>query len=201
MDTEILNWIKMEMVVHLQADLEEVTSLYLDAKSSAKLLQEQQDRYISWWEVRYGIDEFFSVQEQLGGASSVEKNRLLEIVLRWRTGIAWGVLIVWCTTQGQSCFFPTEFFITGHRSKFYILVCCLLKLCYVWLAEISFVSGTGIFVPIKMELDCHGYLSELNYLMNLQVFFIWRASILYLFTFSSVELVSSHQNPGGITFF
>ncbi|KAL0355915.1 UNVERIFIED_CONTAM: RuvB-like protein 1 [Sesamum radiatum] len=30
-----------------QADLEEVNSLYLDAKSSAKLLQEQQDRYIS----------------------------------------------------------------------------------------------------------------------------------------------------------
>ncbi|KAK6130926.1 hypothetical protein DH2020_035328 [Rehmannia glutinosa] len=29
------------------ADLEEVSSLYLDAKSSAKLLQEQQDRYIS----------------------------------------------------------------------------------------------------------------------------------------------------------
>ncbi|KAL0318262.1 UNVERIFIED_CONTAM: RuvB-like protein 1 [Sesamum calycinum] len=30
-----------------KADLEEVNSLYLDAKSSAKLLQEQQDRYIS----------------------------------------------------------------------------------------------------------------------------------------------------------
>lgn len=30
-----------------QADLEEVTSLYLDAKSSAKLLQEQQEKYIS----------------------------------------------------------------------------------------------------------------------------------------------------------
>ncbi|KAK4492781.1 hypothetical protein RD792_000128 [Penstemon davidsonii] len=30
-----------------KADLEEVSSLYLDAKSSAKLLQEQQDRYIS----------------------------------------------------------------------------------------------------------------------------------------------------------
>ncbi|KAK9105230.1 hypothetical protein Scep_022074 [Stephania cephalantha] len=30
-----------------KADLEEVTSLYLDAKTSARLLQEQQDRYIS----------------------------------------------------------------------------------------------------------------------------------------------------------
>ncbi|MFS7956662.1 putative DNA helicase [Helianthus anomalus] len=30
-----------------KADLEEVSSLYLNAKSSAKLLQEQQDRYIS----------------------------------------------------------------------------------------------------------------------------------------------------------
>ncbi|KAF3791951.1 RuvB-like helicase 2 [Nymphaea thermarum] len=30
-----------------KADLEEVTSLYLDAKSSARVLQEQQDRYIS----------------------------------------------------------------------------------------------------------------------------------------------------------
>nr|XP_016473385.1 PREDICTED: ruvB-like protein 1 [Nicotiana tabacum] len=28
-------------------DLEEVNTLYLDAKSSARLLQEQQDRYIS----------------------------------------------------------------------------------------------------------------------------------------------------------
>lgn len=31
----------------VQADLEEVTSLYRDAKSSAKLLQEQQEKYIS----------------------------------------------------------------------------------------------------------------------------------------------------------
>ncbi|RWV88311.1 hypothetical protein GW17_00049614 [Ensete ventricosum] len=30
-----------------KADLEEVTSLYLDAKSSARLLQEQQERYIT----------------------------------------------------------------------------------------------------------------------------------------------------------
>lgn len=30
-----------------QADLEEVTSLYLDAKTSARLLQEQQEGYIS----------------------------------------------------------------------------------------------------------------------------------------------------------
>lgn len=32
---------------NLQADLEEVGTLYLDAKSSARLLQEQQDRYIT----------------------------------------------------------------------------------------------------------------------------------------------------------
>lgn len=30
-----------------KADLEEVTALYLDAKSSARLLQEQQEKYIS----------------------------------------------------------------------------------------------------------------------------------------------------------
>ncbi|KAH7864025.1 hypothetical protein Vadar_024783 [Vaccinium darrowii] len=30
-----------------KANLEEVSALYLDAKSSARLLQEQQDRYIS----------------------------------------------------------------------------------------------------------------------------------------------------------
>jgi RuvB-like protein 1 (pontin 52) len=30
-----------------KADIEEVTSLYLDAKSSAKLLHEQQEKYIS----------------------------------------------------------------------------------------------------------------------------------------------------------
>ena len=30
-----------------QADLEEVSALYLDAKSSARLLQEQQERYIT----------------------------------------------------------------------------------------------------------------------------------------------------------
>jgi len=31
----------------LQADVEEVKALYLDAKSSAKLLQEQQEKYIT----------------------------------------------------------------------------------------------------------------------------------------------------------
>jgi len=31
-----------------QSDVEEVHALYLDAKSSARLLQEQQERYISW---------------------------------------------------------------------------------------------------------------------------------------------------------
>ena len=33
--------------LNIQADLEEVCTLYLDAKSSAKLLQDQQEKYIS----------------------------------------------------------------------------------------------------------------------------------------------------------
>lgn len=42
----ILKFLKKKIC--LQADLEEVSKLYIDAKSSAKILQEQQEKFISW---------------------------------------------------------------------------------------------------------------------------------------------------------
>jgi hypothetical protein len=39
--------VSLNFMTSCQADLEEVSGLYLDAKSSARLLQEQQERYIT----------------------------------------------------------------------------------------------------------------------------------------------------------
>lgn len=44
-----------------QGDLDEVCTLYLDAKSSARLLQEQQEKYITWFILKcYSIFNHFS---------------------------------------------------------------------------------------------------------------------------------------------